>query len=381
MRILLVHNYYRFRGGEDRYVESLKKLLENHGHRVRLFSKDSRSLESPTDKIGSAFGMMGGEAASRDLDQCIREFRPDIAQFQNIFPLISYGAFGICANHAVPIVLRVSNYRFLCPKSTLFRDGKVCEECVEKRFAYPNIMHSCYHQSRSASAALSVSLYLMKRKNTLAKVNAFIFPTRFVRDYYRLHGGIPERKTVVLNTFSEEMSAPLSRPRSYFAYVGRLAEEKGIIPLLEIFSRLPKERLSVAGDGPLNVSRYRQFRNIVFKGRLSATQIHELLSGARATVIPSQSYDVLPQVLIESYRAATPVIAPRTGSFPELIHNRSTGLMYNGLQGLERAILHAAKNPRILSLWGKATRRAYEKQFHPFSHYRGLMEIYREAMV
>jgi len=30
MRILIVHNFYRFRGGEDRYVESLKNLLENH---------------------------------------------------------------------------------------------------------------------------------------------------------------------------------------------------------------------------------------------------------------------------------------------------------------------------------------------------------------
>jgi len=381
MRILIVHNFYRFRGGEDRYVESLKNLLENHGHLVRLFSKDSRSLQSPADKIGSAFGMMSGSAASRDLDRCIREFRPDVAQFQNIFPLISYGAFKICASHSVPIVLRISNYRFLCPKSTLFRDGKICEDCVGKRFAYPNIMHSCYHQSRSASAALSISLYLMKRKHTLAKVNAFLFPTRFVRDYYRLYGGIPEGKTAVLNTFSEEMNTPPSRPRSYFAYVGRLAEEKGLVPLLNRFSRLPEEHLRVAGDGPLNVNRYRQFRNIIFMGRLSAAQTHTLLSGARATVIPSRSYDVLPQVLIESYRAATPVIAPRTGSFPELIQNKETGLMYDGLQGLKRAVSYAAKNPRILSLWGKAARRAYEKQFHPLNHYRVLMEIYRKAMV
>jgi hypothetical protein len=34
----------------------------------------------------------------------------------------------------------------------------------------------------------------MKRKHTLAKVNAFLFPTRFVRDYYRLYGGIPGAK-------------------------------------------------------------------------------------------------------------------------------------------------------------------------------------------
>jgi glycosyltransferase involved in cell wall biosynthesis len=137
----------------------------------------------------------------------------------------------------------------------------------------------------------------------------------------------------------------------------------------------------VAGDGPLNVNRYRQFRNIISWGAFRPPQTLTLLSGARATVIPSRSYDVLPQVLIESYRAATPVIAPRTGSFPELIQNKETGLMYDGLQGLKRAVSYAAKNPRILSLWGKAARRAYEKQFHPLNHYRVLMEIYRKAMV
>lgn len=379
MRILIVHNFYRFRGGEDRYVEALKKLLEDKGHRVRLFSKDSRSLQSPTDKMKAAVGLVRGNAASYDLDLCIREFKPDIAQFQNIFPLISYGALDICEKHAVPVVLRLSNYRFLCPKSTLFRDGNICEDCVGKRFAYPNIMHACYHQSRTASAALSVALHLMKKGNTLLNVNTFLFPTRFIRDYYRLHGGIPERKTAVLNTFSEEMRIT-ARVRSYYAYVGRLAEEKGIIPLLELFSRLPDVRLQVAGDGPLDVGKYRQSRNIVFMGHLSAAQTHAFLSGARATIIPSRSYDVFPQALIESYRAGTPVIAPRIGSFPELVDDGSTGRMYDGLEGLEQTVLDTVKHRRLLAHWGKTARRVYETRFHPLSHYQGLMDIYRRAL-
>jgi hypothetical protein len=88
--------------------------------------------------------MMSGSAASRDLTGASVYYRPDVAQFQNIFPLISYGAFKICASHSVPIVLRISNYRFLCPKSTLYRDGKYAKTAWGNGSHTRTSMHSCY---------------------------------------------------------------------------------------------------------------------------------------------------------------------------------------------------------------------------------------------
>ncbi len=37
MKILLLHNSYHFRGGEDIAVEQEHALLREHGHDVRLF--------------------------------------------------------------------------------------------------------------------------------------------------------------------------------------------------------------------------------------------------------------------------------------------------------------------------------------------------------
>jgi hypothetical protein len=47
MRILIVHNFYRFRGGEDRYVESLKNLLETTDTWCACFRKTADRCKAP----------------------------------------------------------------------------------------------------------------------------------------------------------------------------------------------------------------------------------------------------------------------------------------------------------------------------------------------
>ena len=39
--ILLVHNYYQIPGGEDTVVANEKKMLEEHGHEVLLYSRNN----------------------------------------------------------------------------------------------------------------------------------------------------------------------------------------------------------------------------------------------------------------------------------------------------------------------------------------------------
>ena len=44
-RIVVVHNRYRQRGGEDSVAEAEVALLREHGHEVALYTRDSRELE------------------------------------------------------------------------------------------------------------------------------------------------------------------------------------------------------------------------------------------------------------------------------------------------------------------------------------------------
>jgi len=45
MRVLIVHNYYRSRGGEDESVDQWNRVLQERGHAVEVLSKSNRDME------------------------------------------------------------------------------------------------------------------------------------------------------------------------------------------------------------------------------------------------------------------------------------------------------------------------------------------------
>ena len=44
-KILLVHNYYKIPGGEDTVVANEKKLLENNGHEVVIYTRSNSEID------------------------------------------------------------------------------------------------------------------------------------------------------------------------------------------------------------------------------------------------------------------------------------------------------------------------------------------------
>ena len=54
MNFLIVHNYYSAQGGEESVVEFQKKLLEEKGHQVELYTRNYHEMKN------WKFGKMGG---------------------------------------------------------------------------------------------------------------------------------------------------------------------------------------------------------------------------------------------------------------------------------------------------------------------------------
>jgi hypothetical protein len=54
MNILIVHNQYNSKGGEDTVVENEIKLLEKNGHKVDFFTKSNSQIKSIFSQIKTA---------------------------------------------------------------------------------------------------------------------------------------------------------------------------------------------------------------------------------------------------------------------------------------------------------------------------------------
>jgi len=313
MRILLIHNRYQYYGGEETYVESLKKLLGKNGHKVYLYTKDSKNIKTLGDKIKAGLGLFWNFRTAKELTEIIKEFKPNIAHFNNIYPLIGATAFKICHNSKIPIIQTIHNYRFMCPKGILFRKGKICERCINKRFFSPAILYGCYHQSYIASLFFTLAFFYHKYiLKTFNYINLYIFPSKFTQSYYLRHLNISKKKTTFLPYFVDiKPSKKPVKKGSYYLFVGRLSEEKGIIELLEVFKKLPEYKLKVIGTGPLQekVHRYKRYQNIDIVGYLPHFKIIPIFKKARALIVPSLWYEVFPLVIIEAIMSKINIIS------------------------------------------------------------------------
>jgi glycosyltransferase involved in cell wall biosynthesis len=343
MKILLIHNFYQYWGGEDGYVTSLKKLLEEKGNKVYLYSKDSKNIKTFWDKIKATIVLFYNPWIEKELVKIIREFKPDIAHFHNVYPLIGATVYRVVKKFNIPIVQHIHNYRFMCPKGLLFRNGKICELCLNKKFPFWAIFFGCYHQSRIASLFFSLTFFYHKMIKTFDSIDKFIFPSEFTRDYYLKNLKIPKEKTFFLPYFVDiKPTKKKVKEKDYFLFVGRLSEEKGIIQLLEVFKTLPRIKLVVIGNGPLKgqVEEYRRYKNIIIKGYLPREEIYSYIKKANAMIISSLWYEVLPNVYLESIFQNTPVFIPDNENFRRIEENNNLVIKYKfgNFEDLKRKI-------------------------------------------
>ncbi len=385
MKILLSHNHHQYYGGAETYVEQLLQLLEKNGHTVYTYTKDSKSIQSIWDKIKTGFGLFWNSEINKELTEFIKKFKPDIAYFCNIYPLIGATAYTTCHNNKIPIIQAVHDYRFMCPKGLLFRNSKICELCVKKTFAYSAIQYNCYHNSKLASLFFAGANYWHRLINSYRLIDRFLFPTEFIRDYHVKNLLIPIQKTKVITSFSMDFKKRKTRDNNqtnnnFFLFVGRLSEEKGIIPLFDLFLSMPKFKLIIIGDGPLKntLLKRNKSKNIMIKGHLPKEAVHTYMKKALFTIIPSVCWDILPNVLIESFSCGTPVMVPEFGSFPAMVDNDKTGVFYKSgdYMDLRQKIEYYAGKPTLVKKMGINAQESYRERFTQEKYSVSLMNVF-----
>lgn len=116
--------------------------------------------------------------------------------------------------------------------------------------------------------------------------------------------------------------------------VGRLAEQKGQLILVEAASRLHEEgedfELVLAGDGPMRgdveelIDRFGLKSKVKLVGWQSNGQVRDLIRRSRAMVLPSFA-EGLPVVIMEALALGRPVISTYVAGIPELVQPGISG--------------------------------------------------------
>jgi glycosyltransferase involved in cell wall biosynthesis len=393
MRILLVHNRYRSGtpSGENRVVDQEGEALAALGHEVMRFGRSSDEIGkwSAAKKASLPAQVIWSRETYRDLKAVLREHRPEVVHVHNTFPLLSAAVLYACRAARVPVVATIHNYSLSCANGMFFRQGAVCHDCTRGLRARA-IVHGCYRGSHAATVPVALAQGLHQQA-WRSLVSAYIFISASQRDLLRENNFPPSRVFVRYNLIPRPSRPRMARTPTVI-YAGRLHEAKGVRLLMAGWdcyrenSGEPGLNLVIAGGGrPLEdeVAAWASSRpSVEMTGMVSPDQCAELISHARAVLLPSAWEETFGLVAVEAMAAGVPPIAAGHGSFTELITSGVDGVLFNpgDPAALALAIADVDQNPEQYEVYGDQARKTYEQRFDPQRSVEELLEIYRYAI-
>jgi glycosyltransferase involved in cell wall biosynthesis len=389
LKVLLVHNTYQQPGGEDVVFEQESRMLSDAGHQVISYQRSNWEVQAYRGirKISLAKRTLWASDTRRDFVHLLRDQKPEVVHVHNTFMMISPSIYSACYEAKVPVVQTLHNYRLLCPAATLFREGKVCEECLGGSL-WHGVQHGCYHNSRPTTAVVALMLASHRLRGTWEReVACFVALSEFSRGKF-IEGGLPPEKIFVKPNFVHPDPDSRRGDGDYALFVGRLSPEKRVSTVLEAWKRL---RLPIPivliGGGPDQNQLEEQtaldgLTTVRFLGQVPRAQTLAAINNARFLVFSSEWYENFPVTIAESFACRTPVIASRMGAMKEIVSDGRTGLLFSpgDSEDLAQKVEWAWTHPDEMRAMGTEARREYEAKYTAEKNYPMLMDIYKHAI-
>ena len=182
-----------------------------------------------------------------------------------------------------------------------------------------------------------------------------------------VHHGLPE-----------DLLRPKPIKPSYFAFLGRIAQEKGLDRAIQIAEHCGVP-LKVAAkvdkaDREYYEEQIRPLMNsplVEYIGEINDADKSEFLSGAIALLVPIDWPEPFGLVMIEAMACGTPVIAFNRGSAPEVIEDGLTGFIVEDVNGAIGAV------DRLGHLSRERIRRRFEERFTARRMALDYLSVYR----
>lgn len=385
MKVLYIHNDYARPSGEEHASGEIVELLREHGHEVRWFKRSSAEIASSKfGQIKSFFTGIYNPSTAKALKKVLQEYKPDVVQVQNLYPLISTSIFKPLKEGAFPVVMRCPNYRLFCPNGLcLDSKGFVCEQCWGKGKEIWCVRKNCTNNNFKSLGYATRNAFARITGNILKGVDVFIVQSEFQKKKFESQGipaehiGIlPGIAPVVGNIEHEELG-------DFVTFVGRVSAEKGIYEFIDAARSLPDIPFKVAGnlDSSFEIPKDSP-KNVEFVGFCKGKELDDLYLKSRIIVVPSKWYEGFPNVIVRAMLLKRPVITTNIGAMQSIIDNDINGLLvpHADSNSLMKAIKGLWPNVELCIEMGIKGKEKADALYSREEIYKSLMDIYDRAI-
>ncbi|GAB3264840.1 glycosyltransferase family 4 protein [Larkinella harenae] len=386
MKVLIIHNQYKYKGGEDSVVNNEAALLKSKGITVEILLFSNESFKNSSSNIFKTItNTVYNLDSKKEIEKKIESFNPDVIHVHNLFYYASPSILFPAKKANIPVVMTIHNFRLICIGSTLLRNNEICEICVNKIIPLGGIINKCFQNSLLKSFQLTLVISLHKYFKTWnLYIDRYIFLTDFTkRKFIDSALKISPKTVTVKPNFIEDLGCNIDRKReNFFLFVGRLSKEKGIELLIESLKKRTYN-IEIIGDGPLasDIEKIsNELPNVKYLGKRDLKFIREKMMVCQALLFTSIWYEGMPMTILESFSTATPVIATDLDNINEIVVDGFNGLLFtkNKPEDLNEKIKKFLKLDKTEMY--KNARLDYENKYNSEANFHQLYTIYNDAI-
>ncbi len=385
----MVHNPYQQAGGEDFVFQQERRMLQNTGHEVVTYLRNNDEVDryAGLRRLALIPRTVWATDSRKEISALLAREKPSLVHVHNTFVMISPSIFSACEEAGIPVVQTLHNYRLMCAAGVFYRDGHVCEDCVEKSL-WSGIRHGCYHDSKVATAVVATMIAVHRGLHTWTRPSHFyIALCKFARRKF-VDSGLPEDRIFVKPNFVYPDPGISAEKEDFAIFAGRLSPEKRVDSLLEAWERgTARFPLFILGDGPERANledkaKQRRLSGIHFTGQVPRAEVITRIRKARFLIFSSEVYENFPVTIAEAFACGTPVICAKMGAMEEIVADGCTGLHFAPGQtdDLAAKMDWAWENPERMKAMGCDARREYETKYTAEINYKLLMDIYGQVL-
>ncbi|MBE8720049.1 glycosyltransferase family 4 protein [Sphingobacterium pedocola] len=383
MRILVVHNYYQHQGGEDMvFHQEINALRQDH-EVTELTFQNKTGFSGLLQFLSYPFNLI----ASNRIKRAIKDSRPDVVHIHNIHYASGPMIISAVNSSRIPIVMTLHNYRLICPSATLFYKNSIFTNSLTENFPWTAVKLGVLDNSVLKSFWVACSYWIHKKLGTFHKINTFIVLSDFAKSVFlKSKINLPSDNFAVKGNYvADPQMSPQAKGES-FIFIGRLAEEKGILPLIEALKGT-SHFLKIFGAGPQQHEVERltaDVPNITYFGFQENDVIQQHLIDANALLVPSICYEGMPMTILESFALSTPVISSNIGILAKMVIPLYTGLHFDPFE--KRSIIASldqwqSLDSSVKSSIGANCRKEYIDKYTPTRNMSTLIAIYKNVIL
>lgn len=354
MKILLIHKFHYMLGGTETFHYNLAEALVAAGHEVIFFSMyDKRNIPCPQDKyfvsnvdyndpnlsgwkkIKTGLKLIYSFESKRNIEQLIKDEKPDIAHIGLVHRQITLSVVDVLKKYNIPVVMHLHELTAVCPCYTMLRsDGSICSDCATKGY-WNCVKNNCMKDSKAKSLLAYVEAMFLKYGQYYNKIDLYIAECDFYKNLVE-KAHFTKSPIIRMNNFlpiNQEYKS-YAEHDNYILYFGRYAREKGVLTILNAYSRMKcSEKLVLVGRGS-EEEKIKQFvkdnnlqDSVIVNGAIFGEEMDHIIEKAKVVLVPSEWYENGAFVALQALAKGKIVVASNIAGLAEIVQDGETGFL------------------------------------------------------